>query len=89
MGWRSMIVRTPFRSGEWCSTWARGCWRAGQVEGERVLLVVAGLVEAGREDGLDGLVAQRADVERAAAGGLQALGAIGSQQPALSPRQLR
>ena len=39
-------------------------------QGERVLLVV-GLVEAGREDGLDGLVAQRADVECAAAGGLQ------------------
>ena len=49
-------------------------------QGERVLLVVAGLVEAGREDGLDGLVAQRADVECAAAGGLQALGAIGPQQ---------
>ena len=24
VGWRSMIVRIPFRSGEWCSTWARG-----------------------------------------------------------------
>ena len=46
--------------------------------GERVLLVVAGLVQAGREDGLDGLVAQRADVQRAAAGGLQAFGGAGA-----------
>ena len=55
--------------------WA--CW-AGQ--GERVLRVVASLIAAGREDGLDGLVAQRADVERVAAGGLQAFGAIGPQE---------
>ena len=45
-----------------------------------MLLVVAGLVQAGREDGLDGPVAQRADVQRAAAGGVQAFGGVGAQQ---------
>ena len=50
-------------------------------QGERGLLLVAGLVQAGREDGLDGPVAQRADVQRAAAGGLQTFGGVGAQQP--------
>ena len=45
-----------------------------------MLLVVAGLVQAGRDDGLDGPVAQRADVQRAAAGGVQAFGGVGAQQ---------
>lgn len=44
-------------------------------------MLVVDLAEAGREDGLDGPVAQRADVERAAAGGLEALGAISWPQP--------
>ena len=45
-----------------------------------MLLVVVGLVEAGRQDGFDRLVAQRADVQRPAAGGLQAFGGVGAQQ---------
>ena len=55
----------------------------GVLGGQReCALLLVDLVEAGREDGLDGPVAQRADVERAAAGGLEALGAIG---PAAAP----
>ena len=74
MGWRSMVVSTPFRCGSWRSSPVRG-------QGERGLVVGVGLVEAGGEDGLHGLVAERADVQRAAAGGFQAFGGIGARKP--------
>ena len=46
-----------------------------------MLLGGCGLVAAGREDGVDGPVAQRADVQRVAACGLRAFGGVGAQQP--------
>ena len=36
VGWRSMIVRTPFRSGRWRSTATRGCCRAPRAGRVRV-----------------------------------------------------
>ena len=81
VGWRSIFVRFPFRSGEVGVVLRPADMGVLRGEGERVLLVVAGLVQAGREDGLDGPVAQRADVQGAAAGGLQAFGGIGAQEP--------
>ena len=80
MGWRSMIVRTPFRLGSWCSTPARGCGRAPRAGRACVARRRRPGPGPGREDGLDGPVAQRADVQRAAAGGLQAFGGVGAQQ---------
>ena len=49
-------------------------------QGERALLVVPGLVEAGRENGLHGPVPQGADDQSASAGGLQ-LDGIGGRPP--------
>ena len=45
------------------------------------MLLVIGLVEAGCEDGLDGGVAERPDLQGAVAGGFQAFGGVGAKEP--------
>ena len=77
-----LVANGPRRRGRRCRRDGLREEIAGVLFGqEERVLVVIGLVEAGCEDGLDGSLAQRPDLQGPAAGGFQAFDRVGAKAP--------